>query len=82
MNDAELRRRLGLPPTERIHPFGPDFWTDCRAMRTSYQMSVHEPLMWTDFAPGPDGYARLIQRPLTVADALAWGERLADEWLA
>jgi hypothetical protein len=76
-----MRRRLGMEPYERIHPFGPDFWTDCRAMRTAYQASRHEPLMWTDFAPGPDG-PRLIQRPLTVADALAWASRLADEWLA
>jgi hypothetical protein len=73
MNDAELRRRLGLPPGNEFALI---------ALRTAYQASRHEPLMWTDFAPGPDGYARLIQRPLTVADALAWGERLADEWLA
>jgi hypothetical protein len=70
INEYELRRRLGL---------GPDTDFDWVALRGAYRMSSHE-------EGQPNGPIILnkgttFEEPFGVTLALAYGERLADEWL-
>jgi hypothetical protein len=62
---AEIRAILGLDPT----PYDL-YWF--RRQRELYAAATHEVKMWTDVEPGPDGYSRLVERPMTIHDAMAW----------